>query len=126
MKGIRKIFKDLLSPRNKIHWRRGDIDSFSSTKGKIILECFQPIQLEETDKLAAMIKSRNLESIEKIIICVYDSVYMSIADYEKLVECVIDSIPIDQDKTNILTGWIDDEITDTSGVSVKLIAVCLD
>ena len=126
MNGIRKIFKDLLSRRNRIHWRRSDINYFLSTKGKIILECFQPIQLEETDNLVAMIKSRNLENVEKIIICVYDSVYMSIADYEKLVECIIDSIPINQDKTSILTGWIDDERIGINGISVTLVAMCSD
>jgi hypothetical protein len=123
MKDAGKIFKDLLSPRNKIHWRRSDIDYFLSTKGKVVYECFESIQFEGLDKLAEMIKLRNLKYIEKIIICVYADINITFDSFSKIIECVIASIPINQDKTNILTGWIDDERTDTRGISVKLIAI---
>jgi hypothetical protein len=118
------MFKDLLSIRNRVHWRRIDIDCFLSAKGKIILECFKPMQLEEIDNFAAMVKAKDLRNVEKIIICVYDGIDISIDDFSKIIECVISSIPINQDKTDILTGWIDDETIEKRGVSVKLAAVC--
>jgi hypothetical protein len=119
-----KIFKDLLSPRNKIHWRGNDIDYFLSTKGKIIFECFKLIYPEEADKLAAMIKSKNLKNVKKIIICIYTGLDMTVDGFLRIIECVITSIPVNQDKTGILTGWIDEERTGKSGISVKLVAIC--
>jgi hypothetical protein len=126
LKNIRNFFKDLLSPRNKIHWRHRDIDYFLSSKGKIIFECFKPVQPEEIDKLAAMVESRNLKNVKKAIICVYTDIDITVDGFSKIVECVIASIPINQDKTGILTGWIDDERTGRSGISVMLAAVCSD
>jgi hypothetical protein len=119
-----QLFKDLLSTRNKIHWRRKDLDYFLSINGKIIFECFKLIQPEETDKLTDMIKSRNLRNVKKVIICVYANIDMTVDSFLKIVECVISSIPVNQDKTSILTGWIDDEKTGKTGIAVKLAAVC--
>jgi hypothetical protein len=120
----RKFIKDLLSSRNKVHWRQRDIDYFLSTRGKIVFECFKPIPLEETDKLSVMVKSRNLKNVEKIIICVYTGIDISFKDFSKIIECMIASISINQDKTGILVGLIDDKRIDIKGVSVKLVAVC--
>jgi hypothetical protein len=120
-----KIFKDLLSPRNKIHWRVNDIDCFLSTKGKIIFECFKLTHSEDIDKLSAMIKSKELKNVKKIIICIYTNIDMTTIDnFSRIIECVIASIPINQDKTDILTGWINDERTGKKGISVKLAAMC--
>jgi hypothetical protein len=124
LKNIRNLFRDLLSLHNRIHWRSGDIDYFLSTKGKTIFECFKLTRPEETDKPAAMIKPRNLKNAEKIIICVYDYTNMTVDSFSKIIESVIASIPITQDKTGILTGWIDDKKTGKTGISVKLAAVC--
>jgi hypothetical protein len=121
---IRKIFRDLLSSRNKIHWDDRDIEYFLSTKGKIISVYFKQVQPEETDKLAAMITSGNLRNIKRIIICVYAGIEINIDDFSKIIECVITSIPINQDKTGILIGWIEDGRKHTSGISVRLVAIC--
>jgi hypothetical protein len=86
---IRKIFRDLLSSRNKIYWDDRDMEYFLSTKGKIISEYFKPVQSEETDKLAAMITSRNLKNIERVIICVYAGIDICIDNFSKIIECVI-------------------------------------
>jgi hypothetical protein len=123
-KHIKKLFKDLLSSHNQIHWRQRDIDYFLSTKGKIVFDCFKPVQPEEIDKLSAMIKSKNLKNIEKIIICVYTGIDISFNDFSKIIECVIASIPINQDKTGILVGLIEDETMNKAGISVKLVTVC--
>jgi hypothetical protein len=120
----RKLFKDLLSSRNKIHWRRKDIDYFLSTKGKIFFECFKPILPKEIDKLAAMIKSRNLKNIKKVIICIYTDIDITVDIFSKIIKCVIISIPINQDKSSVLTGWIEDERKGKSSITVRLIAMC--
>jgi hypothetical protein len=95
-----------------------------STKGKIIFECFKPVQPGEIDKLSAMIKSKNLKNVEKIIVCVYTSIDIDFERFSKIIEYVIDSISINQGKTGVLVGLIEDERIDIKGVSVKLVAMC--
>ena len=114
---VRKTFQDLIDPFNKITWTDGDVEWFLKTKGVLISHKFTG------SNISSDLKNKEIDGIEKIIICLYTSSIFSITEYENIIKTIINNLPL-KEEAAIMTGWIVDESIHPEIFNVNLIAIC--
>jgi hypothetical protein len=120
---VRQIFEDLLSFRNINHWDEMDLENFLATEGRIVSEYITLLPSDKNETILAALGSEKFKNTGKIIVCVYSHSTMSVAGYGKILEQIGAAVPAE---TRILSGWICDEKTYQNGVTINLIAVCME
>ncbi|MDR2782526.1 MAG: hypothetical protein LBB48_01550 [Treponema sp.] len=120
---VRRVFEDLLSIRNTIRWDEMDTENFLATEGRLVSECITQLQPDKNDTIPSVLAAEKFKNIEKIIVCVYSHSVTMVDDYGKVLEQVSAVLPVE---TQILSGWIRDEKATQNGVTIKLIAICME
>lgn len=118
----RQVFEDMVSHRSITHCDPVDLENFLATKGNLVSECIEHIQLGETEAIAALLVSEKFTNIKKMLVCVYSHIDMDVDHLDKIVACMWNDSVLAE--TGFMLGWIGDEQADKNSVTVHLIAIC--
>ncbi|GHU69325.1 hypothetical protein FACS189450_02020 [Spirochaetia bacterium] len=118
----RRVFNDLISRHNTIHWDPMGIENFLLTPGKLVSRHITRTLTNLPVALTTLLASGQFKNIKKLIVCVYGSFSgMPLEDFGKVVTCISASVP---DGADIDIGWITEDRAGKDRVGVHLIAIC--
>ncbi|GHT94368.1 hypothetical protein FACS1894141_0900 [Spirochaetia bacterium] len=121
----RRVFNDLISLRNELHWDPMNIENFLLNPGKLVSRRITRTLTALPEALAALIASEQFKNIEKIIVCAYTPFDMTqqneTDDFGKVMNGIRASVP---SGAEMLAGWITGDRVDKDRVGVHLIAIC--